>query len=183
MTFDKTQELLDSIEMPQDLASEVYSILPDPHFFILLDGKPIKDKIVWQSMVDVDNVKDAVQTLKRINWLFKSVNEACVDDAAKKIAFQKVSDTSSKLLEKSSEQDMLALDHYTIRQISESTPIQNDIDHSKMLTIMEPALDNRLNYLDVMCFPALFPTGEFGQNHPREVKLTFSEYVKSRLLN
>jgi len=35
MPFDKTQ---DSIEMPQDLASEVYSILPDPHVFILLDG-------------------------------------------------------------------------------------------------------------------------------------------------
>jgi len=118
-----------------------------------------------------------------VAWLYKSVDEACVDDAAKKIAFETVSDTSSKLLEKSSEQDMLALDHYTIRQIYESTPIQNDIDHYKMLTIMEPALDNRLKYLDVMYFPALFPTGEFGQNHPREVKLTFSEYVKSRLLN
>ena len=64
---------------------------------------------------------------------------------------------------------MLALDHYTIRQIYESTPIKNDIDHYKMLAIMEPALDNRLNYLDAMCFPALFPTGEFGQSHPQEV--------------
>jgi len=35
MPFDKTQELLDSIEMPQDLASEVYSILPDPHIYIV----------------------------------------------------------------------------------------------------------------------------------------------------
>ena len=34
-----------------------------------------------------------------------------------------------------------------------------------------------------MCFPALFPTGHFGKYHPREVKLSHSEYVKSRLLN
>ena len=34
-----------------------------------------------------------------------------------------------------------------------------------------------------MCFPNLFPTGKFGENHSRQVKLDFSEYVKSRLLN
>ena len=75
---------------------------------------------------------------------------------------------------------MLALDHYTIRAISESIPVKSDIDHYKMLTIMEPALDNRLKYLDIVCF---LPTGEYGENHPREVQLSFSEYVKSRLLN
>ena len=37
-------------------------------------------------------------------------------------------------------------------------------------------------YLDVMCFPVLFPTGHFGK-YPREVKRSHSEYVKSRLLN
>jgi len=44
MPLDKT---LDSIHMPQDLASEAYSILPDPHVLILFDGMPTKDKIVW----------------------------------------------------------------------------------------------------------------------------------------
>ena len=34
-----------------------------------------------------------------------------------------------------------------------------------------------------MCFPVLFPTGQFGKHHPRHVKLSHSEYVKSRLLN
>ena len=63
MPFDKTQETLDAISMPQDLSSQVYSILPDPHVFILVDGKPTKDKIVWQSMIDVSNVRQAVQTL------------------------------------------------------------------------------------------------------------------------
>ena len=34
-----------------------------------------------------------------------------------------------------------------------------------------------------MWFPALFPTGAFGEKHAREIKITPSEYVKSRLLN
>ena len=59
----------------------------------------------------------------------------------------------------------------------------SDIDHYKMLTVHEPALNNRLKYLDTMCFPTLFPTGQFGEFHPRQVSLSFSEYVKSRLLN
>ena len=52
-----------------------------------------------------------------------------------------------------------------------------------MLSVKEDALDNRQQYLDVMCFPVLFPTGKFGEHHPREVKLSHSEYIKSRLLN
>ena len=34
-----------------------------------------------------------------------------------------------------------------------------------------------------MCFPVLFPTGRFGEFHPRQEKLSHSEYIKSRLLN
>ena len=35
----------------------------------------------------------------------------------------------------------------------------------------EHPLDSRQLHLDLMCFPALFPTGAFGENHPREVKI------------
>ena len=52
-----------------------------------------------------------------------------------------------------------------------------------MLSVKEDALDNRQQYLDVMCFPVLFLTGRFGEHHPREVKLSHSEYIKSRLLS
>ena len=44
-------------------------------------------------------------------------------------------------------------------------------------------MDNRLQFLDVLRFPVLFPTGSFGEHHPRQVKLSPSEYAKSRLLN
>ena len=67
--------------------------------------------------------------------------------------------------------------------MDDKLPVGSDIDHYKMLKIHEPALNNRLKYLDTMCFPILFPTGWFGEFHPRQVSLSFSEYVKSRLLN
>ena len=35
----------------------------------------------------------------------------------------------------------------------------------------------------MLCFPTLFPTGQYGEFHPRSVKLTFSKYLKSRLMN
>ena len=44
--------------------------------------------------------------------------------------------------------------------------MQSDIDHYKLLKLTEPALDNRLKYLDVMCFPHLFSASEFGEHHP-----------------
>ena len=53
----------------------------------------------------------------------------------------------------------------------------------KLSNIKEDALDNREKYLDVMCFPVLFPTGQFGEHHPCQVKLRHCEYIKSWLLN
>ena len=47
----------------------------------------------------------------------------------------------------------------------------------------ESPLDNRQKYLDVLCFPNLFPTGRFGECHPRAVKISRSEITKSRLYN
>ena len=36
---------------------------------------------------------------------------------------------------------------------------------------------------NTLCFPTLFPTGRYREFHPHPVKLTFSEYLKSRLMN
>ena len=41
--------------------------------------------------------------------------------------------------------------------MDESLPLGSDLVHYKMLKIEEPALDNRLKYLDVMCFLTYFP--------------------------
>ena len=52
-----------------------------------------------------------------------------------------------------------------------------------MLSVKQQAIDNRVKYLDVMCFPVLFPNGAFGRYHHRDVTLSHAEYVKSRLWN
>ena len=67
--------------------------------------------------------------------------------------------------------------------MDESLPLGSNLGHYKMLKIEEPAIDNRLKYLDVMCFPYLFPSGRYGEFHPRQINLTFCEYIKLRLLN
>ena len=175
-----TSDKLDTVGLPDDLTSQV--MLPNPELYIIIDGRPTKDKIVWQSLVDVDSIKSAVKKLKDTNWLYQNIDEDSIDDAAKK-AIEVVSGTSSSLIEKATDADIAGLESYTIRQMDEKLPVGSDIDHYKLLKVHEPALDNRLKFLDVVCFPTLFPTGRFGEFHPREVDLSFSEYVKSRLLN
>ena len=59
--------------------------LPDPQLHILVDSRPTKDKVVWQGLVDIGNVKKAVRKLKETNWLYGKVTEASVDDAAEKV--------------------------------------------------------------------------------------------------
>lgn len=62
-------------------------------------------------------------------------------------------------------------------------PTGKDIDHYKLLSVHEYLLDNCQQYLDALCFPSLFPTGQYGGFHPCSVKLTFIQYVKSRKMN
>ena len=43
-----------------------------------------KDKVIWQSLLDVESMKKAVKLLKDTNWLYQNIDEDSVDDAAKK---------------------------------------------------------------------------------------------------
>ena len=95
---------------------------------------------------------------------------------AAKIALGVVSNPSNSILEWASEEDVHALQAYTIRKMDQYMPSGKDIDHYK-LSVYEQPLDNRQKYLDVLCFPTLFPTGMYGEFHPRHVKISFSEYL------
>ena len=59
----------------------------------------------------------------------------------------------------------------------------SNIAQCKLNSVKENALNYWISYLDVMCFPSLFPTGEFGEYHPRSIKVSFSQFAKSRLFN
>ena len=87
------------------------------------------------------------------------------------------------MLEKASKDDVARFQLYTIVNMQGKISTESDIDQFKLLNVKEQPLDNRLKYLDVMCFPVLFPNGQFGQYHPRTVQISHTEYVKSRLLN
>jgi len=169
---------LDSLGIP----SEGDTMLPDPELFIILDGQPTKDKVVWQTLVDVNHIKRAVNQLKETNWIYQNIDQDSVDDAVKK-AVEVVNNSTSSLIKKATGTDLAELEAYTIRRLDEKLPVGSDIEHYKMLKIHEPTLDDRLKHLDVMCFPTLFPSERYGEFHPRNVNLTFSEYIKSRLLN
>ena len=149
------------------------STLPDPELYIIVIA-PTKDKVVWQGLVDIDNVRRAVEKLKDTNWLYRNVDEGSIDEAAKK-AVEVVSGATSSVLEKASEDDVRGLQAYTIRKMDQYMPTGKDIDHYKLLSVSEKPLDNRQKYLDVLCFPTLFPTGQYGEFHPRAARLTFSE--------
>ena len=64
LPLQNTIATLDDLGMPTDSMSEDLQMLPDPELFILLDGRPTKDKIVWQSLVDVNDIKRAVTKLR-----------------------------------------------------------------------------------------------------------------------
>ena len=137
---------------------------------------------MWRSLVNVDRVKTAVQKLTETNWVYKGLDDNSVDEAAKRV-IEVTNNTSSTMVEKASTDDIAFFQTYTIRSLDNKLSSESDIEQYKLLIIKEDALDNCENYLDVMCFPVLFPTGQFGEHHPHQVKLRHSEYVKSRSLN
>ena len=78
---------------------------------------------------------------------------------------------------------LAGLQAFTVRSMDKHIPISTDIDQYKMVHVAEYPLKSCQQHLDVMCFPDLFPTGRCGEYEPRDVPLSFSEYIKSRMYN
>ena len=81
-------------------------------------GILLRKNVVWQGLVDIDNVRRAVEKLKDTNWLYRTVDEHSVDEAAKK-AIEVVSSASNPVLERASEDDIRGLQAYTIRKMDQ----------------------------------------------------------------
>ena len=91
-----------------------------------------------------------------------------------------VNSANSKVLEKATSEDIASFQSYTITNL---LAVQSDIDQFVAKSVKEDPISNKQQYLDVICFPGLFLTSTFGEYHPWQSKLGFSEYVKSRLVN
>ena len=163
LPLNKTLETLDQVKQSGDTA------LPDPELYIIVNGRPTKSKVVWRSLVDVNRVKAAIQKLKESNWLYKEVDDDSVDEAAKKV-IEVTNGTTSTMLEKATDDDIAGFQAFTIRNLDNKLSTASDTEQYKVLGVTEDPIDNRQQHLDVMCFPVLFPTGKFGEFHPREKK-------------
>ena len=170
LPMNKTLETLDQVKDSRtNIAGKCW--LPNPELFIIVNGKPTKGKVVWRNLVNVNHVKVAINKLKEINWLYKDITDDSVDEAAKQV-IEVVNNTSSTMLEKATKDDIASFQAFTIRNLDSKLSTESDTDQYKVINIQEDPLDNRQKYLDVMCFPGLFPNGHFGEFHPREKKIS-----------
>ena len=190
-TFDK----LDEAGYMSDSTINDMLGLPDPELYIMIDSRPTKDKIMRQSLIDVPRVKLAAQKLQETNWLYGSIDLTCVDDAAKKtVDAAKVMDTvdaakntigiiddaTSRVIEKASDEDVAGLQcnpwislylqvkTFSITSCSWFMNSQWTIASTfYMYCVFQPCSQMAIsvNFIHVL------------------KKLSFSEYVKSRLLN
>ena len=145
-------------------------------------SKPTKNNVLWRELVDVEDLKAAIEVLKKDNWLYKDLNDSSVDEAAKKV-LEVANNTSSKMLDKATKQDINSFQAFTIRDLDSKLSSEPNIEQYKLLGIKEDPLDSRQQHLDVMCFPVLFPNGKLRKYDKREKEISHSEYIKSRLLN
>ena len=179
LPLDKTLQTIEDVENSKDMDSVG---LPNPELYILVSGKPSKQNVLWQSMVNIAQVRAAVQKLKQINWLYANIDDSSVDDASRRIV-ESVSDTTSTMLAKVTADDVKSFQSYTIRRLDQKQSSLTDSEHFKLMNVKEDALSNKLKHLDVLRFPTLFPSGRFGESHDRSTPISLSEFVKSRLLN
>ena len=129
------------------------------------DGSP--SFAMWRTLLSVDHITAAINKLKEINWLYKDIANISVDRATKEI-MEIISKSKSRMLVKAINSDLSTFQMYTIRNLDNRLSPDSDIEQYKLLNIQDSPLDNGKRYLDVMCFPILFPTGKYGQNHNRE---------------
>ena len=165
LPLDKTSQTL------EEIAQGSLAKLPDPQLYIIVNSKSKSKKMLWQSFI---NIRAAVMKLREINWLYANVDENSLDA---------VSDTTSKKLAQVSTDDVSEYQSYTIRRLDQRQSNKPDTDQYKLMDVQEDAISNKLKHLDMLCFPTLFPTGRFGESHPRDNAISVSEFAKSHLLN
>ena len=164
------EKTVQTLEEEKNRVEGVATGLPDPELCIIVNSKSKTKKTVWQSLINVDRLRDALRKLKDINCMYADVDEASLDAASRRI-IESVSDTSSTMLKKVCAEDVSSYQSYTIRRLDRKEPNVPDTDQYKLSSVQENALSNKFTYLDIMCFPTLFPSGRFAESHPQEIPI------------
>ena len=173
--------LTKTIETLTEGASE----LPKPELYVIVDGAPTKKKVVWRSFIDINKVKAALNKLKEINWLYSKVKPDSVEKSTEDLVIEVANSASSEMVKKvkNKTEYIAGLQAYTLRCLNKTVPNMKDIDQYKMVNVEEYPIKGTQTHLDLLCFPDVFPTGQFGEHHYRDIPLRNAEYIKSKLLN
>ena len=115
--------------------------MPEPELLIIVSGKPTKSNTVWQTLVDVNAVK-ALKTLKETNWLYVDVDDASVDEAARKV-IEVMGIASRTMLEKAGVDDIKGFHAFTVRNLVNKLSTDSDTEQYKLLSVKEDPIDNR----------------------------------------
>jgi len=173
---------------------ETLNRLPDPQqalpdhgeLFILMRSVPTKSNIIWQDLVDVQKVYNALLKLKEINPLYAMIQ---LPGAPKDLDIGNLIDEGSygEPLSKSGEamveevaehEEGAYYEQYTIDPLHAPRENKKATALYQMLKVNEAPLDSRMKYLDMLCFPDIYPYGTGGQKCDRTVALSAAEYVK-----
>ncbi|KAI5726766.1 hypothetical protein M8J76_008082 [Diaphorina citri] len=167
----------------------------DQEIFILVRSSPTKSKVMWQDLVDVNKIYRALAYLKNHNLHYANIvlptNPVnLLDGLDTNIQYEvqedQPQDTESNegeeaMLTQVTEEEHSDYEQYTIYPLHEKRTNASTTALYQMLKVNAAPLDSRDNNIDVKCFPDLFVEGQFGQFHPRSVKLTSADFIKSLL--
>ena len=160
--------------------SETLRILPDAssmpndaNIFILLYGVPTKNRIVWQSLINVDKVKAAFEWLRRNNpeyssvsadWIplqFDSLDDSKLENSTVEACQQLVNRAMIRRLDDEEQQNIV--ESYSVQPLIDLNPPGGDLDLYQMERVVADHINSREVKLDLWCFPHLFPFGCGGE--------------------
>ena len=77
--------------------------LPSPELDV--NDKPTKQKVVWRSIANVNELRASLRKLEKINWLYKQVPSDCIDDVARQVV-ETVDTTTRNMIVKACKEDV-----------------------------------------------------------------------------
>ncbi|KYN06207.1 hypothetical protein ALC62_02854 [Cyphomyrmex costatus] len=179
--------------------------------YILVRSIPKKSKTVWENLVNINKVYKALQWYKDNNPHYSDIRLPAssgdlINDEFPETEYQIVNDESDEIDEVVED----TVQHNKVNnvptvlkrkafQITEYSVINDQyiiyqmhakrIDNEsalrlyQMLKIEDVPMDSRYKYLDVMCFPDLYPEGVNGQREDRNFALPEYLFVRTRLMS
>lgn len=173
--------------------------ITNSEMYIMVRGTPTKSKIVWEDIVDVNKVYQALEYLKGVNALYSQIKlphspQQLVDYISEEDNIHHIVDQlesqvdyvvegNDGLLTQVTSEKEADYEQYTIYPLHERRRNASISELYQMLKVNAAPIDSRDKDLDVKCFPDLYVEGKYGQFYVRQQKLTSSEYIKARLMS